>query len=158
MSYAAGALQGLGVYEKDVNEDVVSWWFPSFDPSLNSVIRARSGLLDLALGSASTSPSTTPLTSPTSSTPTPSSPTFYFPSTPPASTSSAPPAPSFRYSRYGSAGGAWHYLWTMAVQSALPVLSKVRVVTIAVLANSYDVGKARAFLTTLSKVSSARSG
>ena len=151
MSYAADALQGLGLYEKDVNEDVVSWWFPSFDASLDSVIRCRSGLVDLSLGSANTSPAVTPPTSPTSSGLSSSS--FYFPST---ASSSSSPAPSFRCSRYGAAGGLWHYLLTMPVESSLPALNRVRVVTIAVLAVSYDVVKARAFLTSLSKVSRSR--
>ena len=147
MSFSSGVVQGLGVLERDVNDEVVSWWFPAYDAALDSTVRARAGLIDTHQGGAGggggSAPTTPPLTPSNSSL---ASFTSFFP------TSSASSPPSFRYSR-ASSPGVWHYSLTLPVESSsVAVLSHVRVVAVVLLASSYDVTKARAFLHSLAKV------
>ena len=147
-SYSAGSLVGLGLLEKDVNDDVLSWWFPSFDAAVDAVVRARSGLVDVAGGAVGGGvlPAATAMTSTPPGSPRASGGSFVVA---PSS------APSFRCSRFGSAGGAWQYLLSLPVESGAPALSKVRSATVVLLANSYDVEKARRLLNALTKVSAA---
>jgi len=41
---ASQSLQGVGVIEKDVNGDLISWYFPALDKDLETVIKSRCGL------------------------------------------------------------------------------------------------------------------
>ena len=151
MSYSSGSLLGLGVLERDVNDEVVSWWFPAFDAALDSTLRYRVGLLDPQQGAGgsggSTSAGSTPPLSPSNSSLSSFTPFFS------SSTASSPP-PSFRYSRASSsAGGVWHYSLTLSVESTtVAALSPVRVASIVLLSSSYDVLKARHLLHQLAKV------
>ena len=145
MTFSSGVLQGLGVLERDVNDEVVSWWFPAFDTALDATVRARAGLIDTQQGGGGggSAPTTPPLTPSNSSL---ASFTSFFPTSP-----SSPP-PSFRYSR-ASTPGVWHYSLTLPVESSsVAVLSHVRVAAVVLLASSYDVTKARALLHSLAKV------
>jgi hypothetical protein len=154
MSYSSGSLQGLGVLERDVNDEVVSWWFPAFDAALDSTLRYRVGLVDPQQGTSggggggggAASAGSTPPLSPSNSTVSSFTPFF--------STSSFSPPPSFRYSRLSSSpAGVWHYSLTTAVDASnVASLSPVRAASIVLLSSTYDIVKARHFLHSLAKV------
>jgi hypothetical protein len=129
----------------DVNDDVVSWWFPSFDEQLDGVVRARSGLVDpAAVKSASSTSVTNNGAASTSSSP--------------LLLSSSSSSPSFRASRFVSGGaGLWHYVLSFSVDSPHPVLARVRMASVIVLSSEYDVKRYRGLVDKLSKVRGAAS-